>query len=112
LVEIGPAIKQSVVVFTKPRKKYCNPNRFGQLELWLIFSGRFRGLTPPMNGPSFSSVRGANRPSAGTTKAESFVRNAKDPWNLIQVMLAKGGNDFLPRFPDLATRHPTFDTLL
>ncbi len=25
-----------------------------------------------------------------TTKAESFARNAKDPLNLIQVMLAKG----------------------
>jgi hypothetical protein len=33
------------------------------------------------------AVRGANR-AASAAKAESFARNAKDPLNLIQVMLA------------------------
>jgi len=48
----------------------------------------FAGLTVGREQPSFHFIRGANRPSAGTTKAESSARNAEDPRNLIQVMLA------------------------
>jgi hypothetical protein len=40
---------------------------------------------------------------ADGAKAESFARNAKDPLNLIQVMLAKGCSDSLPALPDLVT---------
>ena len=53
------------------------------------------GLTLCAKRPSFPFVRGADRPVVAAvydrrrqTKAESFARNAKDPWNLIQVMLA------------------------
>ncbi len=45
------------------------------------------GLTLPPVQPSLQ-VMGSQPPSAGTTKAESFARNARDPKKLIQVMLA------------------------
>ncbi len=64
-------------------------------------------LTLRPNRPILNPVRGANRPSVGTMKAESFARNAKDPLNLIQVMLAKGGHDSFPAWLGHVTRHPT-----
>jgi hypothetical protein len=54
---------------------------------WNYFNFAFLDA-PRQRAYSGVSQRGANRPSAGTTKAESSARNAEDPWNLIQVMLA------------------------